>query len=45
MKALPINIDNEGCIDFISVTDVGWENNQNETSNYFFSVLNIDCNF
>tara|TARA_B100001093_G_scaffold405960_1_gene394315 strand:+ start:965 stop:2794 length:1830 start_codon:yes stop_codon:yes gene_type:complete len=45
MKALPLNIDNEGCIDFISVTDSGWENNQNETSNYFFSVLNIDCNF
>jgi hypothetical protein len=45
MKALPLNIDDEGCIDFVSVTDAGWENNQNETSNYFFSVLNIDCNF
>ena len=45
MKSLPINIDNEGCIDFISVTDVGWENSQNETSNYFFSVINTDCNF
>ena len=32
MKALPINADNEACLDFISVTDAGWENNQNETS-------------
>ena len=45
MKALPINIDDQGCIDFVSVTDVGWENNQDETSNYFFSVLNINCDF
>ncbi len=46
MKALPINIDNEGCLDFISVTDVGWEESYNEeTSNFFFSVLNINCNF
>lgn len=45
MKALPINADNEACLDFISVTDAGWENNQNETSNYFFTVLNTNCNF
>ena len=45
MKALPINADNEACLDFISVTDVGWENNQNETSNYFFTVINTNCNF
>ena len=45
MKALPLNIDNEGCLDFISVTDVGWENSSEETSNYFFSVLNVNCNF
>ena len=45
MKALPLNIDNEGCLDFISVTDVGWENSSEETSNYLFSVLNVNCNF
>ena len=45
MKALPINADDEACLDFISVTDAGWENNQNETSNYFFTVLNTNCNF
>ena len=45
MKALPINIDDEGCLDFISVTDAGWENSSEETSNYFFSVLNVNCNF
>jgi len=45
MKSLPINIDNEGCIDFISVTDAGWETSNKETSNYFFSVLNINCNY
>jgi len=45
MKALPINADNEACLDFISVTDAGWENNQNETSNYFFTVLNTNCDF
>ena len=45
MKALPINADNEACLDFISVTDAGWENNQNETSNYFFTAINTNCNF
>ena len=46
MKALPMNIDNEGCLDFISVTDVGWEESyETETSNFFFSVINTDCNF
>ena len=45
MKALPINADDEACLDFISVTDAGWENNQNETSNYFFTVFNTNCNF
>ena len=45
MKSLPINIDNEACIDFISVTDAGWENSTDETSNYLFTVLNIACNF
>ena len=35
----------EACLDFISVTDAGWENNQKETSNYFFTVLNTNCNF
>ena len=44
MKGLPLNIDNEGCLDFISVTDVGWEDT-NGTSNFFFSVINTDCNF
>ena len=45
MKSLPINIDDEACIDFISVTDAGWETSNAETSNYFFSVLNINCNY
>jgi len=45
MKGLPLNIDNEACLDFISVTDAGWENSSEESSNYLFSVLNIDCNF
>tara|TARA_B100000963_G_C22600653_1_gene660071 strand:- start:49 stop:1887 length:1839 start_codon:yes stop_codon:yes gene_type:complete len=45
MKALPINSDNEACLDFISVTDAGWEANSSETSNYFFSVINTSCNF
>ena len=45
MKALPINIDNEGCMDFISVTDSGWETSSAETSNYFFTVLNTNCDF
>ena len=44
-KSLPINIDDEACIDFISVTDAGWETSNEETSNYFFSVLNINCNY
>ena len=45
MKSLPINIDNEGCLDFISVTDAGWENSDRETSNYLFTVVNINCSF
>jgi hypothetical protein len=45
MKSVPINIDNEGCLDFISVTDAGWENSNQETSNYLFTVVNIDCSF
>ena len=45
MKSLPINIDNEGCLDFISVTDAGWENSDKETSNYLFTVVNINCSF
>ena len=45
MKSLPINIDNEACIDFISVTDSGWENSTDETSNYLFTVFNTACDF
>ena len=45
MKSLPINIDDEACIDFISVTDAGWETSIEETSNYFFSLININCNY
>jgi hypothetical protein len=45
MKSLPINIDNEGCLDFVSVTDAGWENTNKETSNYLFTVVNINCSF
>ena len=32
-------------IDFISVTDSDWETSSAETSNYFFTVLNINCDF
>ena len=45
MKGLPINADNEACLDFISATDAGWEKTPDESSNYLFTVLNIDCNF
>ena len=44
MKALPINADNEACIDFISVTDAGWDNGD-VASNFLFSVLNTNCDF
>jgi len=40
---LPINLDNEGCLDLISAADV-W-GDSNKTVNYLYSLINIDCSF
>ena len=40
-KGLPINLDNEGCLDLISTSD-SWMN-ENATKNYLFSLVNIRC--
>tara|TARA_X000000368_G_C23049776_1_gene720818 strand:- start:989 stop:2791 length:1803 start_codon:yes stop_codon:yes gene_type:complete len=45
MKGLPINADNEACLDLISTTDVGWGNWQNQTENYLFTIINKSCEF
>jgi|TARA_B100000482_G_scaffold172177_1_gene139462 hypothetical protein len=42
-KGLPINLDNEGCLDLISAADV-W-GDSNKTVNYLYSLINIDCSF
>ena len=42
-KGLPINLDNEGCLDLISAADV-W-GDSNKTVNYLYSLININCNF
>ena len=44
MKGLPINADNSECLDLISVTDVGWGDNQEDTRNYLFTLINLKCN-
>jgi hypothetical protein len=44
MKGLPINADNSECLDLISVTDVGWGNNEEDTRNYLFTLINLKCN-
>ena len=44
MKGLPINADNSKCLDLISVTDVGWGNNEEDTRNYLFTLINLKCN-
>jgi len=45
MKGLPINADNEACLDLISVTDVGWGDWREDTRNYLYSLINKDCNY
>tara|TARA_Y100001936_G_scaffold38534_1_gene36738 strand:- start:556 stop:2358 length:1803 start_codon:yes stop_codon:yes gene_type:complete len=45
MKGLPINADNEACMDLISATDVGWGNWQIQTENYLFTLINTNCEF
>ncbi|MCH2329878.1 MAG: VCBS repeat-containing protein, partial [Rhodobacterales bacterium] len=40
-KGLPINLDNEGCLDLISSSD-SWMN-ESATKNYLFSLINIRC--
>ena len=42
-KGLPINLDNEGCLDLISAADV-W-GDSNKTVNYLYSLININCSF
>lgn len=43
MKGLPINADNSECLDLISVTDVGWGDNEEDTRNYLFTLINLKC--
>ena len=40
-KGLPINLDNEGCLDLVSSSD-SWMN-ESVTRNYLFSLINIRC--
>ena len=40
-KGMPINLDNEGCLDLISSSD-SWMN-ESATKNYLFSLINIRC--
>ena len=45
MKGLPINADNEACLDLISVTDAGFGNEGVETTNFLFTIINKKCDF
>jgi hypothetical protein len=40
-KGLPINLDDEGCLDLVSAADV-W-GDSNKTANYLYSLININC--
>ena len=40
-KGMPINLDNEGCLDLISTSD-SWTD-ENATKNYLFSLVSIRC--
>jgi len=40
---VPINLDNKGCIDLVSTSD-SWTD-ANTTTNYLFSIINVDCSF
>ena len=43
MKGLPINADNTSCLDLISVTDIGWGDANEDTRNYLFTLINLEC--
>ena len=44
MKGVPIDADNEACLDLISVTDPGF-GSVNETENYLFTIISKNCEF
>ena len=41
-KGMPINLDNQGCLDLISTSD-SWMDN-NATRNYLYSLISMNCN-
>ena len=43
MKGVPINLDNEGCLDLVSTSD-SWSDS-NTQKNYLFSIINTNCTF
>ena len=43
MKGVPINLDNEGCLDLVSTSD-SWSDS-NIQKNYLFSIINTNCTF
>ena len=43
MKGLPINADNTSCLDLISATDIGWGVSNEDTRNYLFTLINLEC--
>ena len=43
MKGLPINADNSSCLDLISATDIGWGDANEDTRNYLFTLINLEC--
>ena len=43
MKGLPINADNTSCLDLISATDIGWSDSNEDTRNYLFTLINLEC--
>ena len=43
MKGMPINADNSSCLDLISVTDTGWGDGSEDTRNYLFTLINLEC--
>ena len=43
MKGLPINADNTSCLDLISATDIGWGDSNEDTRNYLFTLINLEC--
>ena len=40
---MPINADNSSCLDLISVTDTGWGDGSEDTRNYLFTLINLQC--